>query len=303
MFERTPKRQYAVDSLKFYLQIGGLFIGVLFFKWLLPEAIPFGIFDFWYFAWDWAKLAQIPWPLLLFGPVLTLLGAIFTKKSFWANREQVDEFGTDLRRSVLAGIFEEMRFRWIGFFYAIVTFYGNQVVIDWLSQNSVFDWMKTHWFLVGLGLVVINVLGLLSMALLQDKSIRGCMLISIAFGLMATMVVVDLALLAPLTKWWYTTWAIPTANWICQGRLSLQLGDFGWTVAAALLSVNWKFGEGHGYQGCIGWANSWVIGMLMFWIMFNFGLPVAMLIHAVYDIAIDLIRYTDARIELAARSR
>jgi len=57
----------------------------------------------------------------------------------------------------------------------------------------------------------------------------------------------------------------------------------GWAVGAAMLATNAFFRDGHRYQGWFGMVDSWFFGMLMFWLMFSYGLPAAILIHFLYD--------------------
>lgn len=90
-----------------------------------------------------------------------------------------------------------------------------------------------------------------------------------------------------LTKWIYVHGAIPFANWITFGLLEPQLhSSQGWLFAAAILSANGKFQEGHKYLGLLGWVNSWFIGMVMFYLVFNYGLWTAIVAHIVYDLCI-----------------
>lgn len=92
----------------------------------------------------------------------------------------------------------------------------------------------------------------------------------------------------------------PIANWTTFGGLeSFIFHPTGWAVGAAMLTTNAFFRNGHRYQGLLGVVNSWFGGMFLFWIMFTYGLPVAILIHFTYDFLIYLVRYADAAIERA----
>ena len=53
-----------------------------------------------------------------------------------------------------------------------------------------------------------------------------------------------------------------------------------------MLYTNAFFRDGHRYQGPIGVLNSWFAGMFLFWIMFTYGLPAAILVHFMYDFLI-----------------
>jgi len=60
----------------------------------------------------------------------------------------------------------------------------------------------------------------------------------------------------------------------------------GWAVGASVLSTNALFRDGHKYQGGLGYLNSWFIGMFLFWVVFEHGLPAAILVHFVYDVIV-----------------
>jgi hypothetical protein len=60
-------------------------------------------------------------------------------------------------------------------------------------------------------------------------------------------------------------------------------------ISFSILASNATFRDGHKYQGFIGYINSWIIGFYLFWIMFNYGLIAAMIIHFTYNFIIDLI--------------
>lgn len=77
----------------------------------------------------------------------------------------------------------------------------------------------------------------------------------------------------------------PIVNFLTLGFLQQQLlGKLGWSVGAAMISSNRQFGNVHLYQGPLGWLNSWVIGMFLFFLMFEYGLFAAMLVHFLYDL-------------------
>lgn len=103
-----------------------------------------------------------------------------------------------------------------------------------------------------------------------------------------------------LPSWFHLNIAGPIANWATfHGLESYIFHPTGWAVGASMLITNSFFRDGHKYQGLIGFFNSWFIGMYLFWIMFQYGLPAAILIHFLYDFLIFLVRYIDAVIERA----
>ena len=100
---------------------------------------------------------------------------------------------------------------------------------------------------------------------------------------------------------WFQVHAFgPLADFFTLGRLHDWLyHPAGWEVGSAILTANAAFRNGHKYQGLFGYVNSWFCGMYFFWLMFHFGLPVAILAHFVYDLLIFAVIYVDAAIERA----
>ena len=84
------------------------------------------------------------------------------------------------------------------------------------------------------------------------------------------------------------SWAlVPVADFARFEYLQPQLkSEFGWFVGAAIISSNGRFREGHAYQGFRGYVASWFLGMFFFWIMFNYGLLEAIVVHFLYDFLI-----------------
>jgi hypothetical protein len=79
----------------------------------------------------------------------------------------------------------------------------------------------------------------------------------------------------------------PIADYTTFGGLHDWLfSPAGWAVGAAMLATNAIFRDGHTYQGWFGVLNSWFCGMFLFWLMFCYGLPAAILIHFLYDMII-----------------
>ncbi|HSI21075.1 MAG TPA: CPBP family glutamic-type intramembrane protease [Verrucomicrobiae bacterium] len=100
--------------------------------------------------------------------------------------------------------------------------------------------------------------------------------------------------LTGLTKWLHLHFFGPIANGFTLGYLEEYLvKPEVWYLGAAILVTNAFFRDGHKYQGFVGWVNSWFGGMYLFWIMFQFGLPAAILVHFVYNFIIDVVRYVD----------
>jgi hypothetical protein len=295
------EKKYLVRQPSFYVSLVLIFGFVCLVMLFWPNIIPFKLFEFWHFDWDWSKFKDVPWFLLLAGPVLTVLVAVFTRKDRIENLRIRRQFGDGIETSILAGIFEEASFRWLLFYLAIVGFYLDNLFIGWLTSvgyiNTIVS-LPLFWLIVAV--VVINILALIAMAILADDDLESCPVKALCLAAIAVTILLDVALVLVLLRWLYTAVAIPVVDWLTIGKLHFQLTSYSWWVGAAVISTNADFGKGHlSKGGCPGYVNSWAIGMLMFWVVFNFGLLPAMLIHALYDVFLHLIVYTDARIELA----
>ncbi len=90
-----------------------------------------------------------------------------------------------------------------------------------------------------------------------------------------------------LLHWLYQYILLPIANFTTFGALDDYLfHPASWVIGAAIISANGKFREAHGYAGFLSWVNSWFIGMIMFYLMFNFGLLTAIIAHVLYDLVV-----------------
>lgn len=293
------KTEAAVNTSDFYIGLVILFLIVSAIVYFFPASIPFGLFEFFKFNFNWATLSGIPWMLLLFGPVLNIVVKIFTRNEHSKNIETVNTFDQNIWTSIKAGIFEEATYRWLVFYFMIVSFTLRDIIFNWLMTIGWISAIFTlPWWAIGCIIVVLNFLGVVAYLITAERQI-GLFWSSVAFVVLVMVLLIDVALILGIVKWWYIGVLLPVVNFVTLGKMSAQLFGYSWMVGAALISSNWSFGQGHVYHGCIGWLNSWIIGMLMFWFTFNFGILFAMLVHAVYDIVIDVISYTDARLELA----
>lgn len=112
------------------------------------------------------------------------------------------------------------------------------------------------------------------------------------FNFLSAMAIVTLVnwLTFGLSKWLYTELLGPVANWATLGYLEPQLLGGSWVIGAAILSANADFRNGHRYLGLFGYVNSWFIGMVMFYLVFHYGLLAAIVAHILYDLCIFTVR-------------
>lgn len=219
-----------------YSTIGALIVVVI-CELIWPEVIPFTFFQFLAFKGTLSQVLTASWPILLWGACVTAFFALTSRNDRHVNRHAELILVEGGVISVMAGVLEEIAFRWWIFYGAIV---GVKI------SNFLF-------------------FGFLG------------------FGIPA---------------WLYLNLFGPVANLATLGILEpILFNGLGWAVGAAVLSSNGKFRDGHMYKGPIGWINSWFIGMFMFYLMFQYGLLAAVLIHFLYDLFIYCIHYVDAAVE------
>ncbi len=212
-------------------------IGAVNFLW--PDTIPFKFMEFWFIKGSLWEPLKHSWIFFLWGAGLTTVHAVLTRNKPEDNRnaEGIALHGT--ARSIFAGVMEEICFRWILFYGAIISL----TFVNWLF----FGWL--------------------------------------GFG---------------IPHFFYTKLLIPVANLTTLGILKpILYSSHGWIVGAAVISCNGRFRDGHSYQGWFGWINSWFAGMFLFYIMFTYGLPAAILVHFLYDFLIDIVMYVDHAAERA----
>lgn len=90
-----------------------------------------------------------------------------------------------------------------------------------------------------------------------------------------------------ILEWLCTTALVPLTDLVTFGALHEWLyHPAGWVMGAAIISANGKFRAAHFENGWFNWINSWFIGMVMFWLLFNYGLLTAITAHVLYDAVI-----------------
>lgn len=293
------KKEAAVDSPEFYVKLVILAIVLLTVKHFWPDLIPFKEFELLFLDFSFEKLATIPWPLLLVTPVLFIIARLTTTSSRLNNLDIVYNIKTKLWTAFKAGIFEEISFRWIGFYYLILGFSLDNLLINWLSSLGYIEAiLSLPWWVICIIILAGNFCGFIALAFARDEDTNSLVRL-IALGLAGVIFLLDFTVLLILIKTWYIALVIPFVNFITLDKLSPQLLGYSWVVGAALVSSNWTFGKGHAYQGPIGWIDAWIFGLFMFWAAFNFGLFAAIIVHACYNIILCVVAYLDARHELA----
>lgn len=187
----------------------------------------------------------------------------------------------------------------------------------WTSHGSVIDGLGSVWFIFvwGAGLALLG--GLLRIVRRTPRAnepgeifIEGTW-ISFNAGFFEEIIYRWLALFGSMIvlkilnvitfgfiKWLYMSILVPFTNWVSFDLLEPQLyGNYGWLFAAGIVSASFRFSSGHEYQGTLGVINSWYIGLFMFFLMFHYGLWVAIIAHILYDLSIFWIRSAAAYLQ------
>ena len=120
----------------------GVFIFVVFCMWVRPGIVPFSLFEFWKLedVSIWTIIAG-SWPLFAWGIGINLIRAVATKNNPMVNRNAEYIIVVGLVLSVIAGVFEEIAFRWIFFYGQIIVYkFFNFLVFGW-AGFGVFQWL------------------------------------------------------------------------------------------------------------------------------------------------------------------
>ncbi len=79
---------------------------------------------------------------------------------------------------------------------------------------------------------------------------------------------------------------LPVANWVSFGVFQREFTAGDWALGVAVIVGGLFFRSAHVHYGKLSKANVWVIGMIMFWLVFNYGLVTAIIAHFLYDLCV-----------------
>lgn len=115
-------------------------LGIIIVKKFWPDVIPFSWFEFWKLNIGIWGFLQVAWPFFLWGIVFSGISATIANDR---EREQDTEafFLTDVIKSTIAGVFEEISFRWLIFYSAI----AGALLSNWLIFGFAGHGFE-HWF-------------------------------------------------------------------------------------------------------------------------------------------------------------
>ncbi len=237
--------------------------------WIIEQIAP-AFFNYPFFTWGGWESVQKFWPLFAYCIGLSLLieFAGFPKRTI-PRRDNVRLLGWEIATSTLAGFWEELGFRWIYICYAMLSI----VVMNWIF-GTFLAWVLAAFCLIG------------SLVLWNDKErvFAGIALCGAILAGLFAFYVNPVYLIYQGFVWviHYSTFTLMDP--VFQSNLT-PLFLFG-SVAA-----NATFRDGHKYQGLFGFVNSWFCGMVLLYATITYGLWTAVVVHALYDIAIGVIRF------------
>lgn len=196
-------------------------------RWLAPGLIPMGAAQIWdahgtgLGDWLWVGLPMFAW-----GVGINIVW-LYPQRKHLHRHDPAKELIRSVLVSVLAGVLEEISFRWLLFFAAFPSLAISNYLFFGVFGFGIAEFVHIH--LAG-----------------------------------------------------------PLADFTTCGYLHDELFGRGWLLGASLLSANAFFRNGHRYQGLFGYANSWFVGMFLFYVMFHYGLGAAIVVHFMYDLLIGL---------------
>jgi len=237
--------------------------------WLIGLLFP-SFFIYPYFKWSGWEAVWKFWPLFAWGVglnlILMLLGSSKLPIRVNDNRELL---GWELVTSTLAGVWEEFGYRWAFICYAMI----GIAVVNWV-------------FGAGLGwtLVIGCVIGAL---VLWSEKEKGLAVLALGGAVLAVL----FALYVNPIYWFYQflVWVIHFTTLTLMDPV-LYGGHQTLLIFGAVVANSW-FRDGHKYQGPLGLVNSWYAGMVLLYATVIYGLWTAVVVHALYDIVISVLRF------------
>lgn len=218
------------------------------------------------------------WPAYLWAALGTFLAHAFTRFPLHPNVNN-ELFKSSFITSVLAGVWEEIGFRFIYVCFAMLGIW----LLNFLFSSGI-GWPTAIGALVG------------CVICFQARSWRW-----FTVWLVVGVVALVFALQGNPVYWFYE-FLILVVRWTTLGFMDPVI--FGGLATPVMLygfiSANSMFRDGHKYQGLLGYINSWYMGMVFIYCTVMYGLLTAIVVHALYDIVISVMRYV---IEFAKYNR
>ncbi len=236
--------------------------------WVIGFFFP-NFFVYPYFKWGgWESVSKF-WPLFAWGLGLCLMEALSNGRGpFIRKSENRKLLGWELVTATLAGVWEELGFRFAFICYAMI---GISIM---------------NWFF-GAGLGFLLTLACVFGSVMWWKDEKTLSVISAVTAVLTLL----FALYANPVYWFYQffVWVVHFTTLTMMDPV-LYDGHAPLLIFGAVVANSW-FRDGHKYQGPFGIVNAWYAGMVFLYATITYGLWTAIVVHALYDIMISVFRF------------
>jgi len=255
-----------------------VFAGV--FVWLVGYISP-GFFQHPNLTWRVPEGVVIYfWPLLFYGAVMAIVSVFASDLSSEDDDEAV--FGLSLLSSILAGVWEEIGYRWLYICTAMVSL----VFLNWILGTVVGTILALVLLVFGLAMFVTRGAG--------NRVFGGIVTI---FALFVIYILWYMGYDNPV-YWVFENITVPVVNFVTLGSFEMVFNNpnLSQLFVFGIIAANANFRDGHKYQGPVGMANAWVIGFVMMYATIFYGIGTAIVLHVLYDIEFAVIRYVGRKL-------
>lgn len=223
--------------------------------WFFPT-----FFIYPYLSWGGIESVQRFWPAFAWAGIGTAIITLLTRSRLHAR--DISALGYGLLTSTIAGIWEEIGFRWVFICYAMISI----IVVNWIWGAGI-GWLAGVIFLV------------LTIILAVDRNPLAIATALVVWG------AVWFAQNANIIYWFYENVLVPVIHYttFCQMDPVLYGGAEKMFLFGAILA-NARFRNAHIYQGLLGIVNSWYMGMVLLYATVTYGLLTAIAVHIIYDV-------------------
>lgn len=245
-------------------------ISYLFFAWLgvlLIQAFFPKFFVYEFMKWGgWESVMKF-WPAFLIATSLAVVSSTLNNlPARLGLRFKI--FGTDLMTSTLAGVWEELGYRYIYICYAMISI----SLINWIL-GTVFGWVFGVIVFIG------------GIALIADKKILpGLGTLAVSIFLMWYVSSAD------ILYWIYENVLMFIIHYTTFMQMdTIFYSGYDKLFLFGAIAANALFRDGHKYQGPLGIINSWYMGMVLLFATITYGLLTAIVVHVIYDILVSFV--------------
>jgi len=229
--------------------------------------------DWWPNFFEYSYVGEIPswdilqrfWPLGLWCLTLIIVLDNDLKSSHLNGKLWV----TGMITGNLAGIWVEIGYRYLYICFAMLWL----VFFNWILGTALM------WVLVAF-------LGLATLGILFDDKHSPIVAI---FPFMGVIFFLWISSFADPLFWLYESITMPVINFLAFDSFEIIFTDTEQYPALLVMGgimANLWFRDGHKYQGWFGYLDSWMVGFVLLYAMFTYGLLTAIVLHCMWNSAI-----------------